>query len=206
MPSILGIDEAGRGPVIGPMVMVGFMIEAEREPELKELGVRDSKKLCERKRCELEPQLRQMGKVFMEVIQPWQIDTENLNLLERRAAKKIIMASRPDKAIVDAFERNLPLKLATKGVSVVAEHKADDLYPVVSAASIVAKVHRDGVIGELTEKYGSMGSGYSHDPITREFVTTWIREHKTIPDFVRRSWGTTRDIVERMEQKSITDF
>jgi len=203
---ILGIDEAGRGPVIGPLVMVGFLIDESQEPELKELGVRDSKKLCERRREELEPQLREMGQVFMEVIRPWQIDAENLNLLERKAAKKLILKSKPNKAIVDAFERNLSVKLATPGVSIVAEHKADDTYPVVSAASIVAKVHRDGVIRALTEEFGPMGSGYPSDPDTRVFVETWLRDKKTFPDFLRRSWGTTRDILDLIQQKRLGDF
>ena len=147
-----------------------------------------------------------MGDVFMEVIHPWQIDAENLNVLERKAAKRIIAAAKPNQAFVDAFEKNLDKKLQTQGVKIIAEYKADDTYPIVGAASIVAKVHRDRAIKQLAKKHGPMGSGYPSDPDTRKFVEVWIREHKTIPDFVRKSWGTTRNIIEKAEQKPLTDF
>ncbi len=206
MPKILGIDEAGRGPVIGPLVMVGFLLEEGKLGELAKLGVRDSKQLTAAKREELEPKIRGLGEVFMEIVHPWQIDAENLNILERKAAKRIISAAKPDKAFIDAFERKLDKKLQFQGVKIIAEYKADDKYPIVGAASIVAKVHRDNAIKALAEKYGRMGSGYPSDPETRRFVEAWIKTNKTIPEFVRKSWGTTRGIVEKAEQKSLADF
>lgn len=204
--NVLGIDEAGRGPVIGPLVMVGFLMDEKDLKLLTQLGVKDSKQLTEARREELEPKLRELGEVFMEVIHPWQIDVENLNVLERKAAKRIIAAAKPNQAFVDAFEKNLDKKLQTQGVKIIAEYKADDTYPVVGAASIVAKVHRDRAIKDLAKKHGPMGSGYPSDPMTRKFVEAWIKEHKTIPDFIRKSWGTTRNIIEKAEQKPLTDF
>ncbi|MBR9681829.1 MAG: ribonuclease HII [Candidatus Altiarchaeota archaeon] len=206
MVNVLGIDEAGRGPVIGPLVMVGFLMDEKDLKLLTQLGVKDSKQLTEARREELEPKLRELGEVFMEVIHPWQIDVENLNVLERKAAKRIIAAAKPNQAFVDAFEKNLDKKLQTQGVKIIAEYKADDTYPVVGAASIVAKVHRDRAIKDLAKKHGPMGSGYPSDPMTRKFVEAWIKEHKTIPDFIRKSWGTTRNIIEKAEQKPLTDF
>lgn len=206
MSNVLGIDEAGRGPVIGPLVMAGFLIAENEVDKLIELGVKDSKKLSSARREELDPELRKIGKVFLEVIQPWQIDAANLNLLERRATKKIIISANPQKVIIDAFETRLKEKLNKPAIEIIAEYKADDKYPVVGAASIVAKVYRDNVIKELTKEYGPMGSGYPSDPETRVFVENWIKTKKVIPPFIRKTWGTTRTIIEEIEQKSLIDF
>ena len=97
-------------------------------------------------------------------------------------------------------------RLEKPGIEIIAEYKADDTYPVVGAASIVAKVYRDNVIKELTKEHGPMGCGYPSDPETRAFVENWIKTKKIIPPFVRKSWGTTRNIVEEIEQKSLIDF
>jgi len=203
---ILGIDEAGRGPVIGPLVMVGFLIDEEDEEKLKELGVRDSKQLSRERREELARELRKIGKIFIKLIHPWQIDAENLNKLEREVAKLIILEAKPEKVIIDAFERKLPLKLGIDGIEIIAEPKADEKYAVVSAASIIAKVERDRIVDQIRRRFGDFGTGYPSDPKTVEFVERWIREKKKLPDFVRRSWETTRRIIEREEQKTLNDF
>ncbi len=87
---VLGIDEAGRGPVIGPMIMAGFMIDEEKIPELKKIGVKDSKLLTPQKREELNKILKTMGTPFVRVIEPHQIDGFNLNRLEKMATRDII--------------------------------------------------------------------------------------------------------------------
>lgn len=203
---VLGIDEAGRGPVIGPMVMVGFLIEEEVEEELRKMGVKDSKQLTPEEREELAEELRKMGKVFVKLIHPWQIDAENLNRLERNVARAIIMEAKPDRVIIDGFERNLEKKLGVKGVEIVAEPKADERYPVVSAASIIAKVTRDRMIEKLKRRYGEFGTGYPSDERTVKFLEELIREEKKIPDFVRKSWETTRRIIEKEEQRTLDEF
>ena len=203
---VLGIDEAGRGPVIGPMVMVGFLIEEEVEEELRKMGVKDSKQLTPEEREELAEELRKMGKVFVKFIHPWQIDAENLNRLERNVARAIIMEAKPDRVIIDGFERNLEKKLGVKGVEIVAEPKADERYPVVSAASIIAKVTRDRMIEKLKRRYGEFGTGYPSDERTVKFLEELIREEKKIPDFVRKSWETTRRIIEKEEQRTLDEF
>jgi len=202
---VLGIDEAGRGPVIGPLVMVGFMIDEEKEEELRKIGAKDSKQLSREKREELAEKLKKMGKIVIKVIHPWQIDAENINKLERQAAREIILEAEPDLVIIDGFEKNLDKKLGVKA-KVIAEPKADVNYAVVSAASIIAKVTRDAMIEELKEKYGDFGSGYPGDEKTVRFVEQLVKKHKKLPEFVRKSWGTTRRIIEEEEQAKLTDF
>jgi ribonuclease HII len=73
-------------------------------------------------------------------------------------------------------------------VQVISEHQADRNYPVVSAASIIAKVERDHTIEELKCNYGDFGSGYMSDPKTKNFLYTLARKRGEYPDFVRRSW------------------
>ena len=203
---VLGIDEAGRGPVIGPMVMVGFMIDKEKEKELKELGVKDSKKLSPEERERIYEELIKMGKVFRRIIYPNQIDAENINKLEKDAARGIIVESGARMVIIDGFEKKLEEKLGIKEVKIIAEPKADEKYLVVGAASIVAKVERDRFIEELKRKYGDFGTGYPSDPRTVRFVEELIKTHKRIPEFVRKSWGTTKRIIEKEEQRRLTDF
>jgi ribonuclease HII len=107
---------------------------------------------------------------------------------------KVIEHLRPDVAYVDAsdvladrFKEHIVEKLSFK-VKIISEHKADFKYPVVSAASIIAKVERDRAIQELSEKYGKIGSGYVTDPNTVAFLKRWLATHGSYPWFVRKSW------------------
>jgi ribonuclease HII len=111
-----------------------------------------------------------------------------------------------DAADVNAarFGTNLKAQYAKKypekanELSVVSEHQADATYPVVSAASIVAKVRRDELIKELGKKIGiDFGSGYPSDPKTQRFLEDWSREHDTLPEFVRHSWKTAENVLKR---------
>ncbi|MBR9689862.1 MAG: ribonuclease HII [Candidatus Altiarchaeota archaeon] len=208
---VLGIDEAGRGPVIGPMVMGGFMIDDDRIPELKLMGVKDSKLLTPERREELAEKLQKMGDVFIRVIEPHQIDGFNLNRLEKIATRDIILEASPDKVIIDAFEKNLEAKLALKtghgfNGKVIAEHKADLKYEVVGAASIVAKVLRDKEIKALQGTYGDFGSGYPSDPKTAEFVKNIIKSKQALPSFIRKSWDTVRRVLENESQVKLSGF
>jgi ribonuclease HII len=208
---VLGVDEAGRGPVIGPMVMVGFLVEEERLEELKKMGVKDSKQVEAGKREELKVEIERVGKVFVRVIEPHQIDAFNMNRLEKMATRDIVLEASPDKVIIDAFEKNLERKLALdvghgfKG-EVVAEHKADEKYTVVGAASIVAKVIRDEAIRKIHKTYGDFGSGYPGDPKTAEYVEKLIRSKQRLPDFVRKSWDTVKRVQEEEAQVKLRDF
>jgi ribonuclease HII len=79
-------------------------------------------------------------------------------------------------------------------------HQADAIYPVVSAASIIAKVRRDELIEELKKELGiDFGSGYPSDPKTKEFLIKWGKKHSgKFPEIVRQSWQTVENIREEL--------
>ena len=197
---ILGIDEAGRGSVLGPMVIAGVVVPEKMEKVLERMGVKDSKRLAPNRRTILSRKLRKMFEYEIVVISAREIDElrasgVNLNEIEKNAMESIILKLKPEKAIVDAvdvkaerFQENLR---KDTGVDVIAEHKADDKYIEVSAASIIAKAERDFHISEINKEYiktGGIGSGYPSDPTTKEFLTNYTYDE--MPDFVRRSWAT----------------
>ena len=113
---------------------------------------------------------------------------------------EVITHLRPTVAYVDAsdvlperFGRHISEEIPFK-VKIVSEHKADKIYPVVSAASIIAKVDRDRVISDLHREYGDFGSGYASDSRTIRFLEEWIKTHDDYPSFVRRSWAPAKKI------------
>ena len=197
---ILGIDEAGRGSVLGPMVIAGVVVPEKMEKVLERMGVKDSKRLTPNRRTILSRKLKKMFDYEIVVISAREIDEMradgiNLNEIEKNAMESILLKISPEKAIVDAvdvkaerFQDNLR---KDTGLNVVAEHKADDKYIEVSAASIIAKAERDDQIAQINKdfiKMGGIGSGYPSDPKTKEFLTNYTYDE--MPDFVRRSWAT----------------
>jgi ribonuclease HII len=215
MVMILGIDEAGRGPVIGPLVLAGVMIDEKKEVELRSLGVKDSKLLSPRQREILfEKIIAIVDKYDIRIIQPDEIDsavndaTYNLNWLEADHAAKIINALNPDTAYLDcpstnieAFSSYVRKKLKNQKTAIISEHKADERYPVVSAASILAKVTRDSEINKLRKKYGHFGSGYPADPYTKNF----IQHNYNLPIF-RKSWATWKNAAGKKNQSNLSEF
>ncbi len=217
MTLIAGIDDAGRGPVIGPLVIAGILIQDHQVPVLDAIGARDSKALTPRRRSSLAKQIRKIAvKHKIVELSPREIDEvvlngrrlRRLNWLEAQAMAEVIQGLHPDVAYVDAsdvLEKRFGEQirgLLTFDVEVVSEHHADAKYPVVSAASIIAKTHRDEVISGLRKIVGDFGSGYSSDPKTRQFLRDWFRDQgdQKLPDFVRRSWKTVRKIRKEAEQ------
>lgn len=197
---ILGIDEAGRGSVLGPMVIAGVIVPEKMDKVLERMGVKDSKRLTPNRRTILSRKLKKMFDYEIVVISALEIDQMradgiNLNDIEKNAMRDLIIRLNPEKAIVDAvdvkaerFQRNL---CESTGLNVIAEHKADDKYIEVSAASIIAKAERDAQIAEINKDYikmGGIGSGYPSDPTTKKFLTNYTYDE--MPDFVRRSWAT----------------
>ena len=197
---ILGIDEAGRGSVLGPLVIAGVIIPEKMNKVLERMGVKDSKRLDPHRRTILSRKLKKMFEYEVVVITAREIDDMradgiNLNDIEKNAMQDLILKLNPEKAIVDAvdvkaerFQKNL---CDATGIDVIAEHKADDKYIEVSAASIIAKQERDSYIEEINREYikmGGIGSGYPSDPTTKEFLTNFTYDE--MPDFVRRSWAT----------------
>lgn len=197
---ILGIDEAGRGSVLGPLVIAGVLIPEKMEKVLERMGVKDSKKLAPHRRTILSRKLKKMFDYEIVVISAREIDEMradgiNLNEIEKNAMESILLKIKPEKAIVDAvdvkaerFQNNL---CDDTGLNVIAEHKADDKYIEVSAASIIAKAERDDQIAQINKEFiksGGIGSGYPSDSKTKDFLTNYTYDE--MPDFVRRSWAT----------------
>jgi ribonuclease HII len=217
MAKILGIDEAGRGSVIGPLVMAGVVIDEKDNEKLREMGVKDSKLLTPKKRSDLFQKIKDISLDHVVLqISPSEIDTlrkvTNLNKIEAKMMAEIIKAMKADKAYVDAPQvstekfKILLLDLAKNDTEIVAENNADVNYPVCSAASILAKVTRDGEIEKLKKKVNyDFGVGYSHDERTVGFLKKLINDGK-YPDFVRKSWITASEIKKEKEQKSLKDY
>lgn len=213
---VAGVDDAGRGSVIGPLVIAGVLLEEEDLPRLVDLGVRDSKLLSPRRRQQLAGEIRGLAlRCHVIRLAPAEIDRvvrsgrrlHKLNRLEAQTMAKLITILRPDVAYVDAsdvladrFKQHIAESLPFK-VQIISEHKADAKYPIVSAASIIAKVERDKAISELREKHGETGSGYATDPKTLRFLENWIKRFGSYPDFVRKSWKPAKRLKTEAETK-----
>jgi len=217
---VCGVDDAGRGSVIGPLVIAGVLVDDKRADELKALGVKDSKLLSPSRRSQLAPQIvKVVLSHYVVRLSPAEIDVvvetgaklHRLNRLEAHAMAEVITFLKPDIAFVDAsdvlpdrYAEHVAEKVPFK-VKLVSEHKADRTYPVVSAASIIAKVERDKAISELAGIHGNMGSGYPSDPETVLFLESWMRAHGSFPEFVRRSWAPAKKVKANLgaSQKSL---
>jgi len=211
---IAGVDDAGRGPIIGPLVIAGVLFDEKDLPKLMDLGVKDSKRLSPRRREELVAEIRELAlKYHVAMLSPAEIDRvvetgkrlHKLNRLEAQTMAKVITILKPDVAYVDAsdvladrFKQHIAENLTFK-VKIMSEHKADVKYPIVSAASILAKVERDRALSALQEKYGNMGCGYPTDSSTIKFLENWIRKFGSYPDFVRKSWKPAKRLKREAE-------
>lgn len=218
---VLGIDEAGRGAVLGPLVLCGLLIDEKDEKKLKAIGVKDSKQLTPKKREELAPKIEEIGsKIVIIRVPSSKIDANrkrgiNLNQIEAIKMAEIINFVEPDKVIVDApsyntnkFRDYLFSKIENKNVKLISENYADETYPVVSAASIIAKVNRDEAIEELKIKVGEdFGVGYCHDPRTIDFLNKLAeKNHGMLPDYVRHTWDTVERIKNEYNQLRVLNF
>ena len=210
---ICGVEEAGRGPVIGPMVMVACTIEDQSL--LKKLGVKDSKLLSHTQRKELFKKIIGLCEYEVEILSPSVIDSAlndpnmNLNKLEAITSAKLINKLKPDKVILDCPAKDtkkyadLVTSYLDKKIKVIAEHKADVNHPIVSAASILAKVTRDEEIEKLHKKFNiDFGSGYPSDEKTQNFVKKYYKDY----DFFRKTWQTYKDVINSKKQKKLFDF
>jgi ribonuclease HII len=183
---LAGIDEAGRGPVLGPMVIAAVVVDERNVPKLEELGVKDSKRLTPRRREKLFDEIIYLLDDYV-VLELWpeEIDSREgtLNEFEVENFVKALnsLKVKPDVIYIDAadvkearFGEEIGKRLNFKA-EIVAEHKADDKFVPVSAASILAKVTRDRAIEKLKGRYGEIGSGYPSDPRTRAFLESYYR-------------------------------
>lgn len=199
---ILGIDEAGRGCVLGSL-FVGACCCLDTELEtIIQTGATDSKKLSAKKRVKILEQLEQSVQTRFLTASPQEIDNGNINTLEEEAFANHIVHFKPDKVYIDApvhpkgipsFIKRLKALLEKASVDIpelIVEPKADLNYPIVGAASIVAKVYRDKSIKAL----GDVGSGYPSDPKTRNWIKGFFLRDEPLPSSVRTRWGTIANI------------
>jgi len=210
---VMGVDEAGRGAVIGPLVVAGVVVEEDYIPVLKQVGVKDSKKLARERRRKIYERLEELGvEMVYGLVEPSRIDMytrrsggPGINALEVEEIALMAKNISPNLLIVDSptvrtdyvreeLQRQLP------GVEIISECRADERYPIVAAASIVAKIKRDEAVEEISRELGYVGSGYPSDAKTREFLTRLIRMRENM-GIVRKSWRTLDKMVLR-----ITDF
>ncbi len=188
---------------MGAMVVAGVSATREALKELKEVGVKDSKRLTRRQRETLYPEILKLSsRVYWAQIDPVEIDVavalgrryRNLNYLEARYFAKVIDELDARTVTVDACD-TVPERFKgaiadnmRSSCRLRALHKADRDYPAVSAASVVAKVERDRQADRLRQLHGDFGSGYPSDRKTKDYFARWLRDGKQPPDWTRRSW------------------
>lgn len=218
---IVGVDEAGRGPVLGPLVMVAIAMKEGDMKKLEWLGVKDSKQLSSSVREELFERIHEVVHDFrIEVIEPDAIDLSlkdpgtNLNWLEAETCARMVSELDPDTIIIDCPSPNIAaytdfirqrLSAAVREkATLIVEHKADVNYVVASAASVVAKVIRDRAVDHIKNEIGvDCGSGYTSDPKTQEFLAKY---HETHAHLFRKGWQSYKNVVEKKMQKTLGEF
>jgi ribonuclease HII len=218
---------------MGPLVVTALAVPREGgEDRLRELGVRDSKKLQAARRDRLagilvDDYVHQVIELPAEDIDALR-STASLNVIEARlfaSAVLGVIAQLGEGAAVTAyldaadsseatFERYFMGSLAGAPgaeavVGVVSRHEADDTFPVVSAASVVAKARREEAVARITEELGEdLGSGYPSDPKTIAFLEKWIMEKGVLPSHTRASWKTAQRLLDRhgSQVRRLDDF
>jgi len=217
---ICGVDEAGKGPVLGPLVVAGVCFEDDEV--VNSLGVKDSKKHTPKRR-ELFEKIIKKKAVSYELLTISATDIDDMrrvmtmNEIEVFAFTKVIKKLKPDMCYVDAadvneerFGRSIAQHLPKK-TEIISKHKADDLFPVVSAASILAKTRRDAemrtIATTLEHKINKpLGSGYPADPLTKTFLETWVKTYGKLPPHTRKSWITAKKIMNTLSTKRLDEF
>ena len=211
---ICGVDEAGKGSVLGPMVIAAVGVPSENV--FAEIEVADSKLLSPRVRERLYSIIRKRFRVATVRIDAHEIDEirtgMTMNACVARAHAQAIDKLSPSIAYVDACDvnafryANMVKSHLVQSCEIVSEHNADQTFKVVSAASIVAKVTRDHAIIMLSKKYGEIGSGYPSDPITIAFLSDYIDEYKCPPPIARKSWKTIISLVGKKQQSHLSQL
>jgi ribonuclease HII len=222
---VLGIDDAGRGPLIGAMALAGCLIDSALEEEFKSLGVKDSKLIQPKAREILAEEIRKKAMDFhVKLTHPQEIDSSittgtNLNTVEAIRAAEIInqiTKNRDDKikVIIDCPSPNkeawrsevVKRIINTKNLLVICEHKADRDYIAVGAASILAKSEREKDVARIKEEIGQdFGSGYPSDPATKEFLKKYSEQYDNAGIF-RKTWATYKEHKNNEKQKNLGEF
>jgi ribonuclease HII len=210
---VLGLDEAGRGPVLGPLVLAGVCVRSERQRTLLDLGVKDSKAFGStasgrRRRAQLAAQIRSLAAgVVVLSVDAAEVDRRvrlgELNHLERELASAVVERL-PDGARIFADGARIFGPLRARHPRLVAIDRADETSPGVAAASILAKVERDAqverIVVALAEELGVApgeirGGGYANRS-TEELLRAYYARHNRLPPEVRRSydWPVLREL------------
>jgi ribonuclease HII len=199
---VLGIDEAGRGPVLGPMVVAAVSLRPQRAGALTRRGVCDSKAFgagpeARARRAELAAHVfRLADSVGIEVMDHVEVDAfardGRLNELERRAARRLIAgAPQVSRLVADGIHVFGPLCREVRGLEVFDD--GESAHVAVAAASIVAKVERDRLFDGIAERYrhefGELrGGGYVNEA-TADFLRRYHGRYGRLPEETRRSWS-----------------
>ena len=200
--------------MLGPMVIAAVGVSSENV--FAEFDVADSKLLSPRVRERLYLIIRKRFRVATVRIDAHEIDEirmgMTMNACVARAHAQAIDKLSPSIAYVDACDVNafryadMVKSYLEQSCEIVSEHKADQTFKVVSAASIVAKVTRDRAITALSKKYGEIGSEYPSDPVTIAFLSAYIDEHKCPPPIARKSWKTITAMIRKKQQSQLSHF
>lgn len=201
---VCGVDDAGRGSMLGPLVIAGVSINKTKIRKLSSLGVKDSKQLSPKHREELYKKIIELADNYYVVrIPPKSIDASvkghNLNQLEAKYMAKVVSKINSDTYYVDSCDVNpkrfgMEISKLSNNKKVRSYHHADTKFVVVSAASIIAKVSRDRSIARLRKNH-DLGSGYPSDSSTVNFVKSYYEKNRMLPAFVRKSWKPTQKIL-----------
>ena len=203
---ICGVDDAGRGSMIGPLVISGVTIDKKNVKKLKSIGVQDSKKLSPKTREILYKKIIEIVDDYHVVrISPKIIDQSvfkhKLNHLEAKNMAKVIKKLNPKVAYVDSCDVDYKrfgkeISLLTANSKIISRHHADSRFVVVAAASIIAKVSRDKSIHRLKKNY-DLGSGYPSDKKTVKCVKKLLLHNKQSYSFIRMSWKPVQKIIKK---------
>lgn len=206
-----GVDEAGRGSIIGPLVVAGISVRETKIAQLTEMGVRDSKALTPKARARLFGEIMKVAdSVCIRKVNPVEVDDSvslrGLNRLEAKVMASVINNIGADEVYVDCCDvnperyRDYIGQHLSRSPKMHSMHHADAINVVVSAASIVAKITRDHEVEQIRKKYRAIGSGYPSDDRTMRFIRRWVKKNGSAPEFARKSWKPLRLLLEQTAQ------
>ncbi len=207
MKLLWGADEAGRGPILGPMAIAVVGVAPATTRKLKDLGVADSKKFgagpeAIAARAELATQIRDLVPCWhLELVSPAEIDRHvfqgQLNALERKIVVRLLQRGKADRdATIICDGKVLFAPLRARYPRLRAVNHGEDVHVAVAAASILAKDARDAAFAEIARRYepefGEIRGGGYLNAATRRFLSAYESTHGDLPPEVRRSWGAEK--------------